>query len=70
MLPTVPAATDPLAESKPNSDTFSASDRVGTQVASELKAEVFVPPNGGLKAWLCVLGGFCCQFCSFGFVNA
>lgn len=28
------------------------------------------PPNGGLKAWLCVLGAFLCQFCSFGFLNA
>lgn len=23
-------------------------------------------PDGGLQAWLCVLGGFCCLFCSFG----
>lgn len=23
-------------------------------------------PDGGTKAWLCVLGGFCCMFCSFG----
>lgn len=27
-------------------------------------------PEEGLKAWLCVLGGFFCQFCSFGFLNA
>lgn len=30
----------------------------------------FVPPDGGRKAWLAVAGGFLCQFCSFGFVNA
>jgi hypothetical protein len=23
-------------------------------------------PDGGLQAWLCVFGGFCCLFCSFG----
>ena len=23
-------------------------------------------PDGGLKAWLCVFGAFCCLFCSFG----
>jgi hypothetical protein len=23
-------------------------------------------PDGGAKAWLCVLGAFCCLFCSFG----
>jgi len=28
------------------------------------------PPDGGLKAWLVVFGGFLCQFCSFGFINA
>ena len=26
-------------------------------------------PDGGLKAWLCVLGGFCTLFCSFGWIN-
>ena len=26
-------------------------------------------PDGGTKAWLCVLGGFCCLFCSFGWIN-
>lgn len=26
-------------------------------------------PDGGLKAWLCVVGGFCALFCSFGWIN-
>lgn len=26
-------------------------------------------PDGGAKAWLVVLGGFCCLFCSFGWIN-
>ncbi|MCJ1435451.1 hypothetical protein MMC27_004824 [Xylographa pallens] len=26
-------------------------------------------PDGGLKAWLVVFGGFCCLFCSFGWIN-
>lgn len=26
-------------------------------------------PDGGRKAWLCVLGGFCTLFCSFGWIN-
>jgi len=29
-----------------------------------------VPPDGGLQAWLCVLGAFFCQVSSFGFVTA
>ncbi|KAK5119248.1 hypothetical protein LTR85_007862 [Meristemomyces frigidus] len=26
-------------------------------------------PDGGLQAWLCVAGGFCVLFCSFGWIN-
>lgn len=26
-------------------------------------------PDGGLQAWLVVLGGFCAHFCTFGLVN-
>ncbi len=26
-------------------------------------------PDGGLQAWLVVLGAFCCLFCSFGWIN-
>lgn len=26
-------------------------------------------PDGGRQAWLCVLGGFCALFCSFGWIN-
>lgn len=26
-------------------------------------------PDGGRDAWLCVLGGFCALFCSFGWIN-
>jgi hypothetical protein len=27
------------------------------------------PPDGGLQAWLVVLGGFCMVFASFGWIN-
>jgi len=27
-------------------------------------------PDGGLHAWLCVLGAFFCQISSFGFITA
>lgn len=26
-------------------------------------------PDGGRQAWLAVLGGWCCLFCSFGWIN-
>jgi hypothetical protein len=29
----------------------------------------FAAPDGGWKAWSAVLGGFLCQFASFGFLN-
>lgn len=28
------------------------------------------PPDGGTKAWLCVLGGWCTAFSSFGWLNS
>lgn len=28
-----------------------------------------VPPDGGAKAWLAVLGAWCCLFCTFGWIN-
>jgi len=27
-------------------------------------------PEGGLEAWLVVLGAWCCSFCSFGWINS
>ena len=29
----------------------------------------FVPPDGGKKAWLCVMGAFCSVFVSFGWIT-
>ena len=26
-------------------------------------------PDGGVQAWLCLLGGFCTLFCSFGLIS-
>lgn len=40
------------------------------QVTIRADAAGAEPPNGGIRAWLCVLAGFVCQFSSFGFLNA
>ncbi|RPA85254.1 MFS general substrate transporter [Ascobolus immersus RN42] len=29
----------------------------------------FIPPDGGRDAWLCVIGGWCCVFVSFGWIT-
>jgi len=48
----------------------------GNQIVADPKAgqapEAFDPrenPDGGRQAWLCVLGAFCCLFCSFGWIS-
>lgn len=28
------------------------------------------PPDGGLQAWLMVLGAWCALFCTFGWINS
>lgn len=32
-------------------------------------AALEAPPDGGVQAWLAVLGGFCTVFASFGWIN-
>ncbi|KAE8153688.1 MFS general substrate transporter [Aspergillus avenaceus] len=48
-------------------DSESMSEPKDSPVDEQLPRPV---PEEGVKAWLCVLGGFFCQFCSFGFLNA
>ncbi|XDG08900.1 hypothetical protein ABKA04_008515 [Annulohypoxylon sp. FPYF3050] len=38
--------------------------------ANDQTAQVFIPPDGGRRAWLALAGGWLCHFCSFGFVSA
>ena len=44
------------------------SEPIGTE--NEKKpVDASTPPDGGLQAWLAVLGGFCAVFASFGWIN-
>ncbi|KAK9249420.1 major facilitator superfamily domain-containing protein [Lipomyces tetrasporus] len=38
-------------------------------VPVEPSSPVLIFPDGGRQAWLCVVGAFCAQFCSFGWLN-
>lgn len=42
---------------------------IASQGDDEGVSPAIVFPEGGTKAWLCVVGAFCTQFCSFGWVN-
>jgi hypothetical protein len=56
----------------PGLENTNASGDVEKTLASDPKADIFSPgppPDGGLAAWLVVLGGFCTVFASFGWIN-
>ncbi|KAH6853951.1 major facilitator superfamily domain-containing protein [Chaetomium sp. MPI-CAGE-AT-0009] len=65
-----------MSTEKPRSSTsMTPDDAVVTSAPPAETVEapqpaVFVPPDGGTRAWLTVAGGWLCQFCSFGFINA
>ena len=56
----------------------SSQEQTESHVDAEEKAEVKNPspglaskaPDGGLVAWLVVLGAWCTSFCSFGWLNS
>lgn len=48
---------------------MTVSDPPNEQLAVSEK-EVPPPPDGGLEAWLVVVGAWCTSFCSFGWVNS
>jgi hypothetical protein len=42
----------------------------GIEKTPRLEKDIFTPPDGGLTAWLVVVGAWCTSFCSFGWVNS
>ena len=61
------AAVLPDVEQEPQGDL-----EKGTSAKPHPPPGAFDPrqnPDGGRDAWLCVLGGFCVLFCSFGWIN-
>lgn len=41
-----------------------------TKESVPLTTEPDLPPEGGVRGWICVAGAFICLFCTFGFLNA
>lgn len=53
-----------------HSDTPSASQDHDAEKATQPRSPSNEPPDGGLVAWLVVLGAWCTSFCSFGWLNS
>ena len=45
-------------------------DQSSTQEEDSAPVLASDAPDGGLAAWLCVLGAWCTGFCSFGWINS
>ncbi|KAI1173371.1 major facilitator superfamily domain-containing protein [Nemania sp. FL0916] len=61
--------TDPEKAAQPESDTGDT-ERVLEAPAPVDKPANAGPPDGGMVAWLVVLGGWCCSFSSPGWINS
>ncbi|KAL0255002.1 hypothetical protein SLS55_009527 [Diplodia seriata] len=57
--------TEPQTEKAPHVDA----EKAGAPPAPPNPMDPKNFPDGGRDAWLCVLGGFCALFCSFGWIN-
>ncbi|TKA73865.1 hypothetical protein B0A55_04478 [Friedmanniomyces simplex] len=74
-IDTDPAPTDTEATILPDvaqAPTTDVEKAAGTSPPRTAPSGAFDPrqnPDGGLQAWLCVFGGFCVLFCSFGWIN-
>ena len=66
----VPINSTPPSSNEEKEDELDVEQ--GASSKPQTAAGVFDPrqnPDGGVKAWLCLLGGFCTLFCSFGWIN-
>ena len=56
--------------SLPSTSELPVPEKLSTDIERSLPPlKPLEPPNGGLQAWLAVLGGFCLAFASFGWIN-
>lgn len=55
---------DVIDEEKASS---SVTERESATPETSEKVEFSPPPDGGLKAWMCIVGGWLVLFCTFGF---
>lgn len=68
-------AEKPHKSSQPDLEKQPSQDKHDQPVSQPQQPEAISPyhpsqfPDGGRQAYLCLLGGFCCLFCSFGWLN-
>jgi hypothetical protein len=68
-----PPANRRSIEKEVNQDrsrTPSPSPEIDPEQAVQRKPSSSEPPDGGLAAWLVILGVWCCSFCSYGWMNS
>lgn len=66
------ASSLPQVQAEPQSSDIEKSAATVSERPAEQPPGAFDPrenPDGGRDAWLVVLGGCCCLFCSFGWIN-
>jgi hypothetical protein len=67
-----PVRSETDANMMPNTGESTEGEDADAKAAGKPAPTIFDPssfPDGGLEAWLVVLGGFCCLFVSFGWIN-
>ena len=63
-----PAADQPASSDGDAPDAEKGGAPLGA-VRSHASSMALPPVDRGLRAWLTVLGSFCCMFCTFGWIN-
>ena len=69
---TIVSPMDGLIRESDSSDSVSFSNKNSKELPGEEQVGELDdgPPDGGLRAWLVVLGAWCSMFCTYGWINS